>query len=152
MKLKSRCSIRFRFLDYQGKHKILWGAGEWPALRKAGRLDVVSHSALGKPMRVQIQLRIITDDETVLSDEVIACFDKGDDQLEEIGLSLEQAKTMLASAQTSLVAAQSASFLARHRCCALCGRHLQSKGRCRILFRTTFGTVPLEPVLKAYAP
>src|SRR5689334_9297366 len=93
-------------------------------------------------MRVQIPLRIVTDDDTVLSDEVIACFDKGDDQLEEIGLSLEQAKTMLAGAQTSLVATQAASFLARHRDCEQCGRHLQSKGRCRLLFRTAFGTVP----------
>jgi hypothetical protein len=92
-------------------------------------------------MRVQIQLRIVTDDDNVLSDEVIACFDKGDDQLEEIGLSLDQAKTVLASAQTRLVAAQAANFLARHRCCELCGRHLQSS--CRILFRTAFGTIPL---------
>jgi hypothetical protein len=95
-------------------------------------------------MRVQIQLRIVTDDDNVLSDEVIACFDKGDDQLEEIGLSLDQAKTVLASAQTSLVAAQAANFLARHRGCDLCGRHLQSKGRCRILFRTPFGTIRLR--------
>ena len=94
-------------------------------------------------MRVQIQLRIVSDDDTVLSEEVIACFDKGDDQLEEVGLSLEQAKTMLVGAQTSLVAAQAASFLTRHRDCEQCGRHLQSKGRCRLLFRTAFGTVPL---------
>jgi hypothetical protein len=106
-------------------------------------MELVSNSVLGKPMRVQIQLRIVTDDDNVLSDEVIACFDKGDDQLEEIGLSLDQAKTVLASAQTRLVAAQAANFLARHRCCELCGRHLQSKGRCRILFRTAFGTIPL---------
>ena len=46
-------------------------------------------------MRVQIQLRIVTDDDTVLSEDVIACFDKGDDQLEEIGLSLDQAKSVL---------------------------------------------------------
>ena len=91
-------------------------------------------------MRVQIQLRIVSDDDTVLSEDVIACFDKGDDQLEEIGLSLDQAKTVLAGAQTSLVAAQAASFLARHRCCELCGRHLQSS--CRLLFRTAFGTIP----------
>ena len=94
-------------------------------------------------MQVQIQIRVVSNNETVLSEDVIACFDKGDDQLEEVGLSLEQAKTMLAGAQTSLVAAQAASFLARHRCCELCGRHLQSKGRCRLLFRTAFGTVPL---------
>jgi hypothetical protein len=102
-------------------------------------MELVSNSVLGKPMRVQIQLRIVTDDDNVLSDEVIACFDKGDDQLEEIGLSLDQAKTVLASAQTRLVAA--ANFLARHRCCELCGRHLQSS--CRLLFRTAFGTIPL---------
>jgi hypothetical protein len=80
-------------------------------------------------MRVQIQVRIVSDDETVLSDDVIACFDKGDDQLDEIGLSLDQAKTVLAGAQLSLVAAQVASFLTRHRGCEQCGRHLQSKGR-----------------------
>ena len=39
-------------------------------------------------MRLQIQLRIVNDDETVPSEDVIACFDKGDDQFEEIGLSL----------------------------------------------------------------
>ena len=93
------------------------------------------------PIRVQIQVRIVSDDETVLSEDVIACFDKGDDQLEEIGLSLEQTKTVLAGAQVSLVAAQAASFLTRHRDCEQCGRHLQSS--CRILFRTAFGTVPL---------
>src|SRR3954452_13754242 len=95
------------------------------------------------PMRVQIQVRIVSDDETVLSEDVIACFDKGDDQLEEIGLSLEQAKTVLAGAQVSLVAAQATRFLTRHRDCEHCGRHLQSKGRCRLLFRTAFGTIPL---------
>jgi hypothetical protein len=26
-----------------GEHKIPWGAGEWPALRKAGRLEFFSH-------------------------------------------------------------------------------------------------------------
>jgi hypothetical protein len=94
-------------------------------------------------MRVQIQLRIVTDDETVLSEDVIACFDKGDDQLEEVGLSLDQAKTMLAGAQVSLVVAQAASFLTRHQDCEPCGRRLQSNGHCRLLFRTAFGTVPL---------
>src|SRR4051794_17545899 len=87
-------------------------------------------------MRVQVQLRIVTDDDTVLSEDVIACFDKGDDQLEEIGLSLDPAKTMLAGAQTSLVAA--ASFLARHRCCERCGRHLQSS--CRLIFTRYSGS------------
>src|SRR5690349_9382300 len=124
------------------EHKIPWGVGGLPVLVQASRMDIISNLVFGRPMRVQIQLRIVSDDDTVLSEDVIACFDKGDDQLEEIGLSLEQAKTVLAGAQTSLVAAQAASFLARHRCCERCGRHLQSKGHCRLLFRTAFGTIP----------
>ena len=36
------------------------------------------------PMRVQIQLRIVSDDETVLSEDVIAYFDKGDDGLGQL--------------------------------------------------------------------
>jgi hypothetical protein len=48
-------------------------------------------------------VRIVSDDESVISENVIACFDKGNDPLEEIGLSLEQAKTVLAGAQTGSV-------------------------------------------------
>ena len=70
-------------------------------------MDVVSHSVLGMPMRVQIQLRIVGDDDGVLSDDVIAGFDEGNTQLEEIGLSLDEAKTVLAGAQAHLVAAGS---------------------------------------------
>ena len=61
-------------------------------------------------MRIQIQVRIVSDDDTVLSEDVIACFDKGDDQLEEIGLSLEQAKTVLAGAQVRTDAEISYAF------------------------------------------
>src|SRR3954453_12699151 len=74
-----------------GEHKIPWGVGGWPVLVQASRVAVISNLVFGRPMRVQIQLRIVSDDDTVLSEDVIACFDKGDDQLEEIGLSLDQA-------------------------------------------------------------
>jgi len=42
-----------------------------------------------------------------------------------------------------VVSAQAASFLERHRRCDLCGGRLLSKGRCRIQFRTAFGTIAL---------
>jgi hypothetical protein len=38
-------------------------------------------------MRIQIQLRIIADDNSVISEGEILHFDKGDDRLEVIGLS-----------------------------------------------------------------
>ena len=42
-----------------------------------------------------------------------------------------------------MVTAQAASFLARHRCCDLCGSPLLSKGPGRTRFRTAFGTIAL---------
>jgi hypothetical protein len=94
-------------------------------------------------MRVQIQLRIIADDDSVISEDEILQLDKGDDRLEAIGLSLDEAKAVLAGVQERVVAAQAASFLARQQRCELCRRCLLSKGLCRILFRTAFGTIPL---------
>jgi hypothetical protein len=66
-------------------------------------------------MRVQIQLRIIADDDSVISEDEILQLDKGDDRLEAIGLSLDEAKAVLAGVQERVVAAQAASFLARQQ-------------------------------------
>jgi hypothetical protein len=76
-------------------------------------------------MRIEIQLRIVADDNSVISDGEIVHFDKSDDQLEVIGLSFDEAKAALASIQGGT--AQAASFLARHRSCDLCGSLLLSK-------------------------
>ena len=76
-------------------------------------------------MRIQIQLRIIADDNNVISEGEILQFDKGDDRLEVIGLSFDEAKAALAGIQGGT--AQAASFLARHRSCDLCGSLLLSK-------------------------
>src|SRR5690349_21447187 len=97
----------------------------------------------GTSMRVQIQLRIVTDDDRVISADEILLLDKGDDRVEAIGLSFGEAKAVLAGIQEHVVTAQAASFLARHRGCKVCGRSLLSKGPGRIQFRSAFGTVPL---------
>jgi hypothetical protein len=76
-------------------------------------------------MRIEIQLRIIADDNNVISEGEILQFDKGDDRLEVIGLSFDEAKAALVGIQGGT--AQAASFLARHRSCDLCGSLLLSK-------------------------
>ena len=96
-------------------------------------------TAYGTRMRFQIQLRIVDDDNSVISEDVILHLDKGDDRLEVIGLSFDEAKAALAGIQGRT--AQAASFLARHRCCDLCGSPLLSKGPGRTRFRTAFGTI-----------
>src|SRR6187431_252903 len=84
-------------------------------------------TAYGTRMRFQIQLRIVDDDNSVISEDVILHLDKGDDRLEVIGLSFDEAKAALAGIQGRVVTAQAASFLARHRSCDLCGSPLLSK-------------------------
>jgi hypothetical protein len=94
-------------------------------------------------MRIEIQLRIVDDDNSVISEDVILHLDKGDDRLEVIGLSFDETKAALAGIQGRVVTAQAASFLARHRSCDLCGSRLLSKGPGRTRFRTAFGTIAL---------
>ena len=95
-------------------------------------------------MRIEIQLRIVGDDDSVISADEVLHLDKGDDRLEAIGLSFSEAKAVLAGLQERMVKAQAASFLTRHRRCNGCGRALLSKGPARIQFRTAFGTIPLN--------
>jgi hypothetical protein len=95
-------------------------------------------------MRIEIQLRIVGDDNSVISEGEIVHFDKGDDRLEGIGLSFDEAKAALVGIQGGVVTAQAASFLARHRSCDLCGSLLLSKGPGLTRFRTAFGTIALN--------
>jgi hypothetical protein len=126
----------------RGEHGKVWEVGGGPQRRR--RIGWrFQKAAFGKSMRIEIQLRIVSDDNSVISEDEILHFDKGDDRLEAIGLSFGEAKAMLRGIQERVVSAQAASFLARHQCCTLCGRGLLSKGPCRIRFRTAFSTIAL---------
>jgi hypothetical protein len=94
-------------------------------------------------LRVQLQLRIVSDDDTVIRDEVILQLDKSGDRLETIGLCLEESKDLLGRLQRAVVEAEAAAYVNRHRCCSTCGRRLRGKGQYPIVFRTAFGHVPL---------
>jgi hypothetical protein len=67
-------------------------------------------AAFGTSMRFEIQLRIVGDDNNVISEDAILHLDKGADRLEAIGLSLTDAKVVLAGIQGGVVTAQAASF------------------------------------------
>ncbi len=94
-------------------------------------------------MRVEIQLRIVGDDGTVISDGAVLRLERADHRLAVVGLSLAEAKTLLADVQNRLVAAQASDYVARQRPCPACGRRRPIKGYETIAFRTAFGVVRL---------
>jgi hypothetical protein len=59
-------------------------------------------------VQVQLQLRIVGNDGTVLTDAEILRLDKSDERLETLGLSLAEAKTLQERLQRQVVAAQAA--------------------------------------------
>jgi len=95
-------------------------------------------------VHVHLQLRIVGDDGTVFTDSEILHLEKSDHQLEAVGLSIGESKTLQRCLQQHVVTAQVATFVDRHRCCPACGRHLCSKGKYPIVFRTVFGNVTLS--------
>jgi hypothetical protein len=94
-------------------------------------------------LRVQLQLRIVSDDDTVIRDEVILQLAKSDDRIEAVGLCLEDSKDLLGRLQHAVVEAQAAAYVNRHRCCSVCSRRLRGKGQYPIVFRTVFSHVAL---------
>src|SRR3954451_21984901 len=116
----------------------------WFAAAAAARLAAATAASPGMSMRIEIQLRIVGDDDRVISVDKVLHLDKSDDRLEAVGLSLSEGKAVMAGIQERVVTAQAASFLDRHRCCSGCGRALLSKGPGWIQFRTAFGTIPLN--------
>jgi hypothetical protein len=95
-------------------------------------------------MHVHLQLRIVGDDGTVFTDSEILRLEKSDHRLEAVGLSISESKSLQRCLQQHVVTAQAATFVDRHRCCPACGRHLCSKGKYPIVFRTVFGNVALS--------
>src|SRR5690349_9486298 len=64
-------------------------------------------------LRVELQLRIVSDDDTVIRDEVILQLDKSGDRLETICLCLEDSKDLLGRLQHAVVEAQAAACVNR---------------------------------------
>src|ERR671921_2136161 len=95
-------------------------------------------------VHVHLQLRIVGDDGTVFTDSEILRLEKSDHRPEAVGLSISESKSLQRCLQQHVVTAQVATFVSRHRCCPACGRHLCSKGKYPIVFRTVFGNVSLS--------
>jgi hypothetical protein len=95
-------------------------------------------------MRVKVLLQIIAEDGTAGDAAEVSSFEKKTERLEDLGLSIAEAKTLMAAVQQQVVGAQAASWAERHRCCPACGTRRYSKGRYPSVFMTLYGDVQIS--------
>jgi hypothetical protein len=73
----------------------------------------------------------------------VVVLEKACQQIEQVGLTLAEAKSLLAALQQRIVERQAAAFLARCMHCQACGTALCTKGQHSRTFRTLFGRITL---------
>ena len=94
-------------------------------------------------MKMRIQVVIESDNhDTPITDEV-ACIQRGDLTTETLGLTLAEAKDLLANVQANMVREQTAEYIEQQRRCPLCGKMRGEKGQHDIVFRSLFGKMEI---------
>jgi len=94
-------------------------------------------------MKIRVQLVVCDDDGHEATFTDVAVFEKACQCIEHLGLTLAEAKQILAALQQRLVEQQTAAFVAAQAQCDRCGKALGIKKYYTRTFRTLFGTVTL---------
>src|SRR5262245_34847738 len=99
--------------------------------RRAGmrvRVQVIIESAAGNPTNVHD----------------ISCIQRGELRPDTVGLTLEEAKTVLERIQQRIVEQQAAEYLGAQRYCPQCRNKRSHKGEHTVTLRTLFGKLHLK--------
>ena len=94
-------------------------------------------------MRVKVQLVICADDDGMDAIHEVAVLEKDCQRIEQLGLTLTEAKQLLSQLQQHVVAHQASVFVTTRSHCAACGTPLRRKEETTRILRTLFGTVLL---------
>ena len=89
-------------------------------------------------------VKVVIESETGEEVQPVACLERDTARLEEIGLTLAEAKSFLASVQKVIVEAQLQRYMEAHRSCPDCGRALRHKGEHQVTFHTLFGNLEVQ--------
>src|SRR5262245_45348816 len=94
-------------------------------------------------MKIKVQLIVCAEDGREEQVQEAAVLEKPYQQIEHLGLTLAEAKSILKTLQQQLVQRQATAFVAIRAQCADCGQALGIKEHHTRTFRTLFGTVTL---------
>src|SRR5690242_15263090 len=92
------------------------------------RVQVVIEAAVGEPLDVH----------------EIMCIDREELRPDTVGLTLDEAKTVLERLQQQIVEQQTAEYLRTQSRCSHCGNKRYSKGNHTVTLRTVFGKLRLK--------
>ena len=95
-------------------------------------------------MRLKVQLVICADDGGTDKIHDIAVLEKDCRRIEQLGVTLAEAKQLLTQLQRHVVAHQASMFVTMRSHCGACGTPLQRKAQATRVLRTLFGTVRLS--------
>src|SRR5467141_2875629 len=98
----------------------------------------------GGGMKIKIQITIESDEGKPEALQEVAQLNRGSLRPESLGLTLAEARSILAGIEQTVVEQQAAEFMAQQRTCSHCGHERSCKGRHQIVFRTPFGKLRLE--------
>jgi len=95
-------------------------------------------------MKIKIQITIESDEGKPEALQEVAQLNRGSLRPESLGLTLAEARSILAGIEQTVVERQAAEFVAQQRLCSACGQERSYKGRHQIVLRTPFGKLKLE--------
>ena len=93
-------------------------------------------------LRFKVQLVMIAEDGEETAHELVV-LDKEHERIEQLGLSLAEAKLLLRELQQQVLERQVAAFLSSRAACPACGRAWGIKDHKPLRFRTLFGKLEL---------
>ena len=94
-------------------------------------------------MKITVQLQIEIDDQMPPVVVEVATVQREELSPETVGLTIHEAKTLLAQTQEVLVAQQVAVYANQHHFCPHCGARQYAKGQHTLVLRTLFGKLTL---------
>ena len=97
-------------------------------------------------MKIKVQIVIESEDRNIEIVEDIALLERGLLQPTGLGLTLAEAKTILAGVQKTMVERQATEYLEQQACCPFCGKKRLHKGHHTLVYRTLFGKLRLPSV------
>jgi hypothetical protein len=97
-------------------------------------------------MKIKVQIVIESEDRNTETVEDIALLERGSLHPTGLGITLAEAKTILAGMQKTMVERQTTEYLEQQACCPFCGKKRLHKRNHTLVYRTLFGKLRLPSV------